>query len=309
MSLLAPIVLFVYNRPSYTQKVLDALAANTEAKSSILYIYCDGAKEGASTELLLKIEETRKVAKKESRFREVRVVEQQHNMGLANSVIAGVSEICNKYGSIIVLEDDIVTSPFFLQYMNDALRIYKDVESIGSINGYWYPTKGELPELFFLKNQSCWGWATWARAWNAFETNGSKLFEELKARNLARKFDLDGTMKYTRMLEQQITGRIDSWAIRWDATNFVLNKLSLYSNISLVQNIGFDGSGTHSGEENYYNVLVSDHPVKVLLLPVIESRDARKSLMGFYRKINRDVFFRRLHRILSLFKSGRIKSA
>jgi hypothetical protein len=304
MRLLAPIVLFVYNRPSYTQKVLDCLAANAEAKDSILYIYCDGTKQGANKDVLHKIEETRSIARKENRFKAVQVVEQSGNMGLANSIMTGVSEICNKYGSIIVLEDDIATSPFFLRYMNDALHTYKDVEGVGSISGYWYPTKKHLPEVFFLKSQSCWGWATWTRAWNAFEPDGSKLLSKLTAGGLTREFDLEGSMKYTEMLRQQIAGKIDSWAIRWDATNFTLNKMSLFSSLSLVQNIGFDGSGIHSKDVNYYDVVLSDHPINVPLLPVVEDSSARKALVQFYRKINKDIFFRRLHKLFSILRVG-----
>ncbi|MGF7079864.1 hypothetical protein [Mucilaginibacter sp. UYCu711] len=300
MSLLAPIVLFVYNRPAKTQIALNTLAANPEAKQSILYIYCDGEKAGASNETLEKIKETRIIAKNENRFKEVKVIEQAHNKGLSNSIITAVTEICNKYGSIIVLEDDIVTAPFFLCYMNEALQLYKDVDNVGCISGYWYPIKKKLPEIFFLRNFSCWGWATWSRAWNIFEEDGCKILLDLKEKKLTKQFDLDGSIKYTQMLKDQISGKNNSWAIRWDAINFVNKRLCIYPNVSLVKNIGFDGNGTHSTKTNYYDAHLADKPIIMQQTPAVESIDARNELIQFYKKLNRNIFFKRLFSFLTL---------
>ena len=151
---LAPIILFVYNRPDHTEMVLNKLAVNQEAKDSVLYIYCDGVKYEANCETQQKIKDTRSIAKKEKRFKEVVILEQIENKGLANSIIDGVTKICKEYGAVIVLEDDILVSQFFLGYMNAALELYKDFDSVGSVNGYWYPIKDVMPETFFLKNQS-----------------------------------------------------------------------------------------------------------------------------------------------------------
>lgn len=299
---LAPLLLFVYNRPVYTQRVLDALASNPEAGNSLLYIYCDGAKAGANENILQKIEKTREIVRAEYRFKEVIIIEQDYNKGLANSVISGVSDVCNKHGSVIVLEDDIVTSPFFLRYMNDALEIYKHISNVTTISGYWYPTTGELPETFFLKTPACWGWATWARAWKTFENDGNKLLSELKEKKLTRKFDLNGSIKYTRMLEEQILGKNNSWAIKWDAMNFINNNMCLYPGKSLVQNIGFEGDGVHSAKENYYDASLSEKAIIVSLLPVEECSIALKALMQFYKKINRANLIQRIKRLSSLFK-------
>jgi hypothetical protein len=308
MSLLAPIVLFVYNRPDKTQIVLNALAANPEAKQSILYIYCDGEKAGASNETLEKIKQTRRIAKNENRFKEVKVIEQADNKGLSNSIITGVTEICNKYGSIIVLEDDIVTAPFFLSYINTALHFYKDEERVGCISAYWYNTKTQLPETFFLKAQSCWGWGTWKNSWKEFEPDGNKLLAKLEASKLTREFDLDGSIKYTNMLKDQITGKNHSWAIRWDAVNFLKKKLCLYPCSSLVQNIGFDGDGVHSDATNYYNVSLSNGPIKVLPVPLVESNEARNALIAFNKKINKAIFYNRLRKLFLLVTFNRINA-
>jgi hypothetical protein len=297
---LAPLLLFIYNRPANTQKVLDSLAANPEASNSVLYIYCDGAKTGASNTMLQNIEQTRVIVKKETRFKEIKVIEQEVNKGLANSIIDGVTAVCNQHGSVIVLEDDIITSPFFLHYMNNALRIYKNTNQVGCISGYWYPIDSKLPDTFFLKTQSCWGWATWARAWNDFEPDGRKLLKQLIENKLTRQFDLDGSIQYTQMLKDQITGKNNSWAIRWDAVNFIKNKLCLYPGVSLVQNIGFDGVGTHAGKEKTYVVNTAIEPVDVQKIPLLECIEARNALISFYRNLNKANFYQRLGRIFSV---------
>jgi len=176
---LAPIVLFTYNRPEHTQQVLDALALNNEAKESILYIYCDGAKPLATEQELEKINTVKSIATKEHRFKEVVVIEQQKNKGLANSIIDGVSEIINEHGKIIVLEDDIVTSKGFLKYMNDALKCYENNENVMHISGFMYPHQQQLPETFFYNVTLCWGWATWQRAWQYFNPNALQLWKIL----------------------------------------------------------------------------------------------------------------------------------
>jgi len=298
--LFAPVLLFAYNRPLNTQKVLDNLAANAEAEKSTLHIYCDGAKPGANSDTLYKINETRLIANSETRFKDVKVVEQSENKGLSKSVIEGVTQICNQYGSVIVLEDDIIISPYFLKYMNEALQKYKEIDEVGCISGYWYPTKKQLPETFFLKSQSCWGWATWLRAWQNFETDGTRLLKVLNENNINKQFDLDGSIQYTQMLKDQISGKIDSWAVRWDAVNFINNKLCLYPGKSLVQNIGFDGSGIHSGTDNYYYVNPSNQPVILNSVPLIECNDARNALIQFYKQLNKALFYQRLRKAVSL---------
>jgi len=305
---LAPIILFVYNRPLYTQRVLDSLASNPEAAESLLYVYCDGAKKQASDEVVKLIRSTRQVVKNEQRFKKVIIIEQTDNKGLANSVVAGVTEVCNKHKRVIVLEDDIVTSPFFLRYMNDALQTYNDIDEVTNICGYWYPVKEELPETFFLKTPSCWGWATWEKAWNNYETNGTKLLSELKRRKLQKNFNLNGAINYIGILEDQIAGKNDSWAIKWDAVNFINNKMSLYPGKSLVQNIGFEGNGTHSGSSSYYDVCLADRSITVSVLPVAECSKASKALIRFYKNINRDILIKRIYKLVPFIEPAGFKN-
>ena len=129
---------------------------------------------------------------------------------------------CDK---VIVLEDDLVTSPHFLQYMNDGLGIYERDDRVISIHGYSYPVHGKLPETFFLRGADCLGWATWKRGWDLFEDDGQRLLNELERRNLTRSFDFDGSYPYTQMLRDQIAGSNSSWAVRWYASAFLRDKL------------------------------------------------------------------------------------
>ena len=188
---LAPIVLFCYNRPWHTQQTLDALSKNDLADDSNLYIYCDGPKLGIGIKALADIEETRNIVKTENRFKSITIVESESNNGLADSIIHGVTEIVNRYGKIIVLEDDIVTSPGFLTYMNDALEVYKGEEKVMHISGYMYPVKKKLPDTFFIRPTSCWGWATWKRAWDCFEKNVDKQIKEIEQIKGWQEFTID----------------------------------------------------------------------------------------------------------------------
>jgi len=280
----APVAILVYNRPEHTARTLEALAANELAAETDVTIYCDAAK---TPEARAAVEATRAVARAARGFRSARTVERDANMGLANSVIAGVTEVCGEGGRVIVLEDDLVTAPTFLRFMNDALDKYENDERVGSIHGYWYPAQRPVPENFFLRGASCWGWATWARGWRVFEPDGSKLLAELRSRKLNRAFDLDGAMAYTRMLELQIAGRNNSWAIRWHASTFLAGLLQLSPGRSLVSNIGFDGTGTHCDTSSVFDVTLGNAPVRLLDVPVEQSEIARTALIHYYNSTRR----------------------
>jgi hypothetical protein len=282
----APVAMFVYNRPDHAARTLEALAANELAAGTDLTIYCDGSRtaEGGAS-----VEATRAVARAARGFRSVRTVERDANLGLAESIITGVTEMCGTHNRVIVMEDDLVTAPTFLRFMNDALDKYEHEPHVGSIHGYWYPVARPVPQTFFLRGASCWGWATWARGWRAFERNGSRLLAELRERQLTRTFDLEGAKAYTRMLEDQISGRNDSWAIRWHASTFLAGLLQLSPGRSLVRNIGFDGSGTHCDDSAAFEVSLSGGPVRLDDIPVAESEVARAALIHYYHSTRRSI--------------------
>lgn len=277
----APIVLFVYNRPWHTRQTVEALSRNHLAHASDLFIYSDASK---TADAIQPVSEVREYLKTIDGFRSVTVTERVHNFGLAGSVIAGVSEIVEKFGQVVVLEDDLVTSPHFLSFMNDALQLYRDMEDVISIHGYLYPLAAKLPESFFLKGADCWGWATWKRGWDLFESNGRKLLSGLRARKLIRRFDFKGGYPYSRMLEDQIAGLNDSWAVRWYASALLHDKLTLYPGRSLVHNIGNDDSGTHCENARCYDTEVTSLPIPLVPLPPYEDRSALHGFESYFRK-------------------------
>lgn len=278
---LSPITIFVYNRLDHTKKTIEALQKNELARDSDLIIFSDAAKNEANAG---SVRVLRDYLKTINGFKSVKIVERSKNFGLAESIINGVTEIVNRYGKIIVLEDDLVTSPHFLEYMNEALDMYENEEAVISIHGYIYPVKKELPETFFLKGADCWGWATWKRGWGLFGPDGQKLLNELKSRKLEREFNWGGAYPYLQMLKSQIRGLNNSWAIRWHASAFLKNKLTLYPGESLVKNIGLDDSGTHTSKHgsDLFVSQIKDRPIKLEPITVQENIEALKIIKQYF---------------------------
>lgn len=275
----APIALFVYNRLWHAEQTVNSLRNNTLAQDSELIVFSDGPKNEESRP---QVQEVREYLKGISGFKAVKIVERQENWGLAKSIITGVSEATDKHGKIIVVEDDLVTSPYFLQFMNEGLDYYQDDERVISIHGYTVPVEGTLPETFFLRGADCWGWATWKRGWDLFEADGKKLLDELQKKGLTRKFDINNSYCFTQMLKDQIAGRNNSWAIRWHASAFLEGKFTLYPGISLVHNIGNDQSGTHCGNTNFWDCKLAMEPIPVISTEVAEDIRVLEQLEKFY---------------------------
>ena len=254
---LSPIILFVYNRPEHTRLTVEALQNNPLAKDSELFIYSDAAKSKNSE---LEVNNVREYIKNIDGFKSIRIIEREKNFGLANSIIDGVGKVINKYGKVIVLEDDIVTSPNFLQFMNNALDFYSDNKSIMSISGYMYPC--EIPysykkDILLFNRFSSWGWGMWSDRWNLINfdiTENDKIFHD---KNLQKQFNVGGEDLYN-MLLLQLQGKINSWAIRTALTSALNNKVTVYPAKSLVKNIGFDNSGVHCGVLHTYDTVLED---------------------------------------------------
>jgi hypothetical protein len=301
-TMFAPIALFTYNRLLHTRQTIESLQRNALAGNSELFIFSDSPRSGADRD---KVQSVREYLRTIGGFNKVQIMEREKNFGLAQSIISGVTEIVNKYGRIIVLEDDMVTSPFFLRFMNDALEFYKDAERVISIHGYIYPLQTALPETFFLRGADCWGWSTWKRGWDLFEANGKKLLYELQSRHLENEFDLHGSYPYTQMLKRQATSKIDSWAVRWHASAFLHDKLTLYPGTSLVSNIGLDASGTHCTPTDKFDITLSPRPVAVGPIPIEQCEDVRLALERYFRSIRPSlagIAFRRLAFLLARWK-------
>jgi hypothetical protein len=276
-----PIALFVYNRLDHTRRTVEALKQNILADDSDLIVFSDAPKSEAQADA---VQEVRKYISEIDGFKSVTIVEREANLGLARSIIDGVTTIVNKYGRIIVLEDDMVTSPYFLTYMNEALEKYADDDRVVSIHGYVYPVGQPLPEAFLLSGADCWGWATWSRGWACFNSDGQFLLDELKRRKLISAFDYNGAYPFSKMLEGQIKGTNDSWAVRWYASAFLAGKLTLYPGRSLVHNIGNDDSGTHCGESADFDANLSSTQISLNDINSDPSQEGRQAFEDFFRQ-------------------------
>ena len=280
----APILLFVYNRLEHTQACVTSLCGNTLASTSDLFIYSDAAKDPSQKE---KVDEVRSFIHSVQGFKSVTIIERETNWGLARNIIDAVTTRVNQFGRVIVVEDDLVLAPYFLQFMNDALETYKDEPKVGHIQACDYIQDPNLPETFLIKWMGCWGWATWDRAWQYFNPDGKVLLEELQKRNLTYRFDFNGKYGYTRMLRRQIEGKNNSWAIRWNASLFLNDILSLNVGRSLVKNMGFDGTGTNAGGGGLYSSILYMQPIFVeKISPIEENEQARMAYSRYYARTN-----------------------
>jgi hypothetical protein len=295
----APIVLFTYARPDHTRRTVDSLLCNPEAIEHELIVFSDAA---GTKDKQPAVEAVRAYLTSISGFRSVTIHHRPSNFGLAKSIIGGVTQVLVEHERVIVLEDDLVTSPHFLAYMNEALDRFASDERVISIHGYVYPVQQTLPEAFFLPGADCWGWATWRRGWDIFNADGQALLDELKRRGQRKEFDFNGAYGYSTMLEGQIEGLNNSWAVRWYASAFLAGKLTLYPGRSLVHNIGNDGSGTHCGDGTSHNATLSATPINLGGLEVKPSALGQDAFQSFFRMSQEtfiDKLCRRFKRVFS----------
>ena len=291
---LAPIVLFVYNRPWHTKQTVKALQKNELANKSELFIYSDAPK---NKEVEEKVKEVRKYIKEIDGFKKVIIIERKKNWGLANSIIDGVTKILNEYEKIIVLEDDLVTSPYFLKFMNDALEFYQDKEKVMHISGYVYPIDNQsLDDTYFIKPTSCWSWATWSRAWKYFKKDVNyyiKVFDK----KMIKDFNLNNSYDYFEQIVANKKSKLNTWAIFWYASVYLNNGLSLHPRESFVQNIGHDGEGVHCGKSSVFDVeLIKEYPIK-FTERIEEDLEARKRFEQFFNSLKVPLYKRIINKI------------
>ena len=275
----ASVALFVFNRPAHTAATLDALRKNESADASLLSIFCDGPRSAEDEEAVAQV---RQIARKARGFKGVQVVERSENVGLAQSVITGVTEMLDTHETVIVVEDDLITSPYFLGFMNEGLQTYAAEERVVSICGYSYPSERPLPETFFLPGAHCWGWATWRRGWALFEPDPHKLLKRLDEEDRIYAFDVGGSYPHTMFLRRTAAGEGDSWALRWMASAIVNDRLTLYPGCSLVQNAGMDDSGTHGDSINVYDTTLAQRRPRLARLPAEPDRAALAQREAFH---------------------------
>ena len=305
MKRLAPIILFIYNRPKHTEETLEALAKNDLAKESDLFVFADGPKEGLSQSKKDKITATRKVvAKFENAFASLTLVERPKNYGLEKSIVSGVSEIVNEYDRVIVLEDDIKTSKGFLKYMNEALDLYKEDKSVMHIAGFFPKCNANLPETFFYNVTSCWGWATWKDAWSAYNGDANDLLEKLNTKGYSD-FIYNGGQEnlLLEQLTQNARGSLQTWAVKWHTSVFLKDGLSLHPKYSLVDNTGHDESGENSGIDNPYAQVDLHDYVAVERVSLKQEEKAYRAVAEIYKK----TFKEKLVSMIPLYFKEKIK--
>lgn len=248
--MLAPICLFTYNRPEETRKTVEALQRNKLASQSELFLFSDGPKRECDWS---NVAETRSFLKTVAGFKKVEFIEAHENKGLANSIIDGVSLILEKHVKVIVLEDDLITAPDFLNFMNQALDFYTSDQRVQSINGYSLKLKSNKDEVYFQHRPFPWGWGTWSDRWNKELFNKTKLTDLIAGHKIIlRQFKKACGNDISRMLTDSLNGKNDSWYVRWTLDHFRNNTYSVFPAMSYVQNIGHTAEGTHCKGINPY---------------------------------------------------------
>lgn len=305
---LAPIILFTYNRLSHTKQTIEALQKNELAKNSELFIYSDGGRDEESWD---KVKVIREYLKTISGFKNITVIQRETNIGLAQNIIDGVTKIVNQYGKIIVLEDDIVTSPYFLNFMNDSLNFYEKTSKVWHISGWNYPISNEnLEDVFLYRTMNCWGWATWKDRWSGYEKNPQKLISIFSEKDIYE-FNLDNATNFWEQVEKNHNKQMNTWAIFWYAIIFKNQGLCLNPTQSFVENIGFDGTGTNTGPRDNYSSNLSRQNYKIRFENnLIENKTATDRIKLFFRENeNKNLTFsKNLNNIFALLSSLKISS-
>lgn len=258
--MLAPVAVFVYARPEHTKKTIESLAKNEFADETEIFIYSDGAKNAKTMEQVQKVREYIDSLPQRNLFKSLHIIKAESNKGLANSVISGVTDVIRDYGRVIVVEDDLISAPDFLRYMNGSLDYYEADQRIWSICGYTF--KMDIPQdykhdVYLSYRGGSWGWATWKDRWDKVDWSVMDYPDFKHNRRLRQQFNRGGR-DMANMLDSQMQEKIDSWAIRWCYSQSKLNMLTVYPVVSRIKNIGLDGTGTHSGISSKYDAIMAD---------------------------------------------------
>ena len=278
--MVSPIALFAYNRPEKLRVLLESLAKNDLSGVSDLYVFVDGPKTLSDVPLIQKVIET---IQNIDGFKSVNLQKNAINFGLAKSIRNGIDFVLDLAPSIIVLEDDLIPSRSFLSYVNEGLNRFENDSRVASIQGYQYPIAPPLQNAVALRGADCWGWGTWKNRWQSSTFDANVLYQQISARNLQYEFNLDGAMPYVRMLQDQIEGNIDSWAICWHASMFLQGSVSIYPAQSLIINSGNDGEGTHGNRSKMFDTKLGSWDINRTWPEPIEDIDYKNQMSNYYR--------------------------
>jgi hypothetical protein len=280
----APIAIFTYKRKNYLEILINSLKKNNLSNQSIIYIFSDHWKNNSEKKNVL---EVRRYISKLSGFKKIIIISRKKNFGLSKNIINGINFVLKNNNKVIVLEEDLELSKYFLSFINSGLKIYKNNLNVASIHGYFYPIDLEkkFSDTFFIKGADCWGWGTWKRSWLKLNLNGKYLLKQLKKKKLEMEFNFNNSYNYMLMLENQIRRKNDSWAILWNASMFLENMYTLYPKMSLVKNNGTkDGKHSKFDFLNLGNSLLQLKFKPLLKIKVEESLLVRKKIEFFFKK-------------------------
>lgn len=299
MNQLSPIILFVYNRPIHTQKTITALKKNKLAMDSELFIYSDAARNELDVKTVDKV---RELISSVSGFKQVTIIKQEKNKGLADSIIDGVTETVNKYGKVIVLEDDIITSEYFLKFMNDSLNFYQNNDLVYSISGCNYPI--DLTDLnqdtYFLRIPLCWGWATWQNRWVNFNKDITDAMSTTT--NDINYINFENTHDYFSQILKNNSGDLNTWFIFWYLNSARNKKLTLFPKNTLVNNIGHDGSGQNCGLSQGYEKDIISIDVTIKKVAIEENKYAFEQHKKYFLNL-KPIFIKRvLNKLKRMYK-------
>jgi len=284
-----PVALFVYNRPDHVRKTLEALEKNIDVEKFHIYIFSDAAKDDAS---VTAVKATRDLVRNFHGLHIVEIFEQERNVGLADSIVQGVSRLVHEHGSVIVLEDDLVTSPYFLTFMSEALMRYRDDRRIMHINGFSLPIglKSSGEDVYAFRQTLSWGWATWKDRWQSFEQDAEILLKRLESRDLLKRLDMDGHFRFSSTLKANARGDIHTWAVKWFASVILEGGIALTPYCSLVQNIGHDDSGTNATLNKDFETELCREKPSVNLSEFSEQPEVTRAVIAFYKSIRPSVW-------------------
>jgi len=301
---IAPVVLFVYKRIDHVTCVIDALKQNPLSKYTTIYIYSDAAKDKQDYE---NVSVVRRYLKGISGFKKIFIIEREKNWGLLANITSGVTEVVEQHGKVIVLEDDIVVSKYFLTYMNDALNLYENDEKVMAVSGFWWSTdKDTLPDTFFSPWFTVWGWGTWRRSWRCFDRNPSKVLREFP-RDEIPFFNIYGEFDLWSQVEGNACGRLESWAVFFMINIWQKGGLVLHSKHDLCKNIGFDGTGEHcksSFNDKFQRNDLWDGEVSSFTDCLEVNNEAVKSLVAWFDRQNK-IAVKRTYEFIKFCREGK----
>ena len=278
--MVSPIALFAYNRPDKLRDAIESLANNELSEASDLYVFVDGPKSTKDTYL---IRDVVGIIRGINGFKSINLHTSKINLGLASSIRKGIDLVLSLAPTVVVIEDDLIMAPSFLQYVNEGLSRFKEDGRVASIQGYQYPIVPPLQNAVALRGADCWGWATWKNRWQSSIFDAKILYEQIELQNLQHEFDLSGTMPYTQMLKDQNDGKIDSWAICWHASMFIKGCVSLYPAESLVINNGHDGKGTHGNKSRMFDTKLGFWSIKTPWPNPVEDATYKNELQKYFQ--------------------------